>query len=70
MAMISYSNFGTDEIGSPLKVHEAVEELHANYPNLIVDGEMQVNFALNREMRDEKYPFSKLKDKDVNTLSS
>ena len=68
MAMISYSNFGTDEIGSPLKVHEAVEELHANYPNLIVDGEMQVNFALNREMRDEKYPFSKLKDKDVNTL--
>ena len=68
MAMISYSNFGTDEIGSPLKVHEAVEELHANYPNLVVDGEMQVNFALNREMRDEKYPFSKLKDKDVNTL--
>ena len=68
MAMISYSNFGTDETGSPQKVHEAVEELHKHYPNLIVDGEMQVNFALDRRLRDDKYPFSRLKDKDVNTL--
>ena len=68
MAMISYSNFGTDEVGSPLKVHEAVDELHKNYPDLLVDGEMQVNFALNKELRDEKFPFSHLKDKDVNTL--
>ena len=68
MAMISYSNFGTDETGSPQKVHEAVEELHKHYPNLIVDGEMQVNFALDRRLRDDKYPFSRLKDKEVNTL--
>lgn len=68
IAMISYSNFGTDEVGSPQKVHDAVDTLQKLYPNLIVDGEMQVNFALNKELRDEKYPFSTLKGKDVNTL--
>ncbi len=68
IAMISYSNFGTDEIGSPMKVHAAVERLQQEYPDLAVDGEMQVNFALNKELRDNKYPFSRLKGKDVNTL--
>jgi len=68
IAMLSYSNFGTDEVGSPVKVHEAVEELQKEYPNLPIDGEMQVNFALNKELRDDKYPFSRLKGKDVNTL--
>jgi len=68
IAMISYSNFGTDEEGSPQRVHEAVAELQAAYPNLAIDGEMQVNFALNRELRDTKYPFSRLKGMDVNTL--
>lgn len=68
IAMISYSNFGTDDIGSPVEVHEAVDYLQKTYPNLLVDGEMQINFALNRELRDEKYPFSTLKGKDVNTL--
>ena len=68
IAMISYSNFGTDEIGSPQKVHAAVETLQREYPDMLVDGEMQVNFALDRELRDAKYPFTKLKGKDVNTL--
>ena len=68
MAMISYSNFGTDDIGSPVKVHNAVEELQRQYPYLAVDGEMQVNFALNRQLRDDKYPFTRLKGLDVNTL--
>ena len=68
MAMISYSNFGTDEVGSPVCVHEAVEQLQNQYPDLIIDGEMQVNFALNKELRDDKYPFTRLKGKDVNTL--
>ena len=68
MAMISYSNFGTDEVGSPVCVHEAVEQLQDQYPDLIIDGEMQVNFALNKELRDDKYPFTRLKGKDVNTL--
>lgn len=68
IAMLSYSNFGTDEVGSPLQVHQAVEELQEQYPNLAIDGEMQVNFALNKELRDSKYPFSRLKGLDVNTL--
>ncbi len=68
MAMISYSNFGTDEVGSPVTVHQAVERLQNEYPDLAVDGEMQVNFALNKELRDDKYPFTRLKGKDVNTL--
>jgi malate dehydrogenase (oxaloacetate-decarboxylating)(NADP+) len=68
MAMLSYSNFGADAEGSPSKVHEAVEYLQRTYPEMAIDGEMQVNFALDKKLRDAKYPFSKLKDKDVNTL--
>jgi malate dehydrogenase (oxaloacetate-decarboxylating)(NADP+) len=68
MAMISYSNFGTDEVGSPVKVHQAVAQLQEDYPDMVIDGEMQVNFALNKELRDEKFPFTRLKGKDVNTL--
>lgn len=68
IAMISYSNFGTDEVGSPVKVHNAVDDLQRRYPDLCIDGEMQVNFALNRQLRDDKYPFTRLKGKDVNTL--
>ena len=68
MAMISYSNFGTDEVGSPVTVHNAVEELQKQFPDLAVDGEMQVNFALNKDLRDDKYPFTRLKGLDVNTL--
>ena len=68
MAMLSYSNFGSDAIGSPAKVHEAINQLHQEYPDLAIDGEMQVKFALNNALRDEKYPFTRLKGKEVNTL--
>ena len=68
IAMISYSNFGTDEVGSPVKVHAAVERMQNDYPDLAIDGEMQVNFALDKSLRDEKYPFTRLKGKNVNTL--
>ncbi len=68
IAMLSYSNFGADTEGSPEKVHKAVAYMQEQYPELAIDGEMQVNFALNRELRDSKYPFTRLKGKDVNTL--
>ena len=68
MAMLSYSNFGADTEGSPAKVHEAVAYMQENYPELAIDGEMQVKFALNDRLRDEKYPFTRLKGKVVNTL--
>ena len=69
IAMISYSNFGTDEGGSPAMVHAAVEEMQKQYPDLAIDGEMQINFALDKELRDKKYPFSRLNGKNVNTLT-
>lgn len=68
MAMLSYSNFGSDNIGSPAKVHEAIAYMHENDPELAIDGEMQVKFALDNALRDEKYPFTRLKGKEVNTL--
>ena len=68
IAMLSYSNFGTDSTGSPTVVHEVVARMQEAYPDLAIDGEMQVNFALNKELRDEKYPFTRLKGMDVNTL--
>jgi malate dehydrogenase (oxaloacetate-decarboxylating)(NADP+) len=68
IALVSYSNFGTQRVGSPAIVAEAVKILHEQYPEMIVDGEMQANFALNKEIRMQKFPFSKLADRDVNTL--
>ncbi|MDD2298840.1 MAG: phosphate acyltransferase, partial [Fermentimonas sp.] len=68
IAMVSYSNFGADSEGSPASVHQVVETLHERYPEMVVDGEMQVNYALNKELRDKKYPFTRLRDKEVNTL--
>ena len=72
IAMLSYSNFGSIKPGEhsmgPVKVRQATDYLHKNYPDLIVDGEIQANFALNREMRISKFPFTKLGDHDVNTL--
>ena len=68
IAMLSYSNFGADKQGSPLKVHDAIDYLHKHYPEICIDGEMQINFALDKKLRDENYPFNTLKGKDVNTL--
>ena len=68
MAMLSYSNFGERNVGSPAMIHEAVAYLHKNNPEMMIDGEMQVNFALDKDLRHEKFPFSKIDGKDVNTL--
>jgi malate dehydrogenase (oxaloacetate-decarboxylating)(NADP+) len=68
IALLSYSNFGSSEGELPNKVRDAVEILHKNYPGMIVDGEMQANFALNNELLKEMFPFSDLVDKKVNTL--
>ena len=68
IAMISYSNFGSSTNESANKVREAVTFLHENHPELQVDGELQADFALNPEMLKDKFPFSKLAGKKVNTL--
>ena len=68
IAMVSHSNFGSDTWEGTLKVRRAVAELQKQVPDLAIDGEMQIGFALNKELRDELYPFNKLKGQDVNTL--
>jgi malate dehydrogenase (oxaloacetate-decarboxylating)(NADP+) len=68
IAMVSYSNFGSSPNPSTLKVRDAVAYLHENHPELIVDGEIQADFALNPDMLLKKFPFSKLAGKKVNTL--
>ncbi|WP_353082955.1 NADP-dependent malic enzyme [Flavobacterium sp.] len=68
IAMVSFSNFGSSTVDSASKVRDAVAYLHKNHPDLIVDGEIQADFALNPEMLKGKFPFSKLAGKKVNTL--
>jgi malate dehydrogenase (oxaloacetate-decarboxylating)(NADP+) len=66
--MLSYSNFGSGSGEDAEKMAKATKALHEKHPNLIVDGEIQANFALNNELMKEKFPFSQLLNKKVNTL--
>ncbi|MGS2762353.1 NADP-dependent malic enzyme [Sinomicrobium sp. M5D2P9] len=68
IAMLSYGNFGSSSFPEASKVREAVTYLHKYYPDIIVDGELQSDFALNKDMLQDKFPFSKLAGKKVNTL--
>ena len=68
IAMISYANFGSSKDSHATKVREAVDLLHKSNPDMIVDGELQTDFALNPEMLQKKFPFSKLAGKKVNAL--
>jgi malate dehydrogenase (oxaloacetate-decarboxylating)(NADP+) len=68
IAMLSYSNFGSSRGEEAKKVAEAVEILHEKHPEVTVDGELQANFALNKGMLEELFPFSHLAGKKVNTL--
>ena len=69
IALISYSNFGAYKgNGSPVRVKEAVKIIQEKYPELLVDGEMQANYALNGKLRFKRFPFNKLGDADANTL--
>lgn len=68
IALLSYSNFGSSPGKDPKKMAKAVRILHETDPNLIVDGELQANFALNNSLMEEKFSFSTLANKKVNTL--
>jgi malate dehydrogenase (oxaloacetate-decarboxylating)(NADP+) len=68
IAMISYANFGSSKNPNARKVKEAVEILHKSNPDMVIDGELQTDFALNAEMLKENFPFSKLAGKKVNAL--
>ena len=68
IALLSYSNFGSSPGPDAVKMGEAVKILHENHPNIIVDGEVQANFALDPDLMNEKFPFSQIANRDVNTL--
>jgi malate dehydrogenase (oxaloacetate-decarboxylating)(NADP+) len=72
IAMVSYSNFGSVKLSEQTtgldRVRQTISYLHKNHPELIVDGEIQMNFALNKELRSQKFPFTRLENKDVNTI--
>jgi malate dehydrogenase (oxaloacetate-decarboxylating)(NADP+) len=68
MAMISYSNFGTGAEEECRNVRGVVEKMHQLYPKLLIDGEMNIAYALNKGLRDETFPFNRLNGKEVNTL--
>ncbi|KRP29365.1 MAG: malic enzyme [Cryomorphaceae bacterium BACL22 MAG-120619-bin32] len=68
VALVSFSNFGSSKSESSEKISEAVAYIHRNYPNTVVDGEIQADFALNPELLAKEFPFSKLNGKKVNVL--
>ena len=68
MAMVSYSNFGSSAEPECRNVREVVEKMHQMYPELPIDGEMSLNYALNKDVRDTTFPFNRIKGKEVNTL--
>jgi len=68
LAMLSYSNFGSAKFKSASKSLNAVAYLHKHFPEIIIDGEIQADFALNMDLRDEKFPFSKIHNKKINGL--
>lgn len=68
MALLSYANFGSSAHADAKKVRDAVKILHENHPELVADGEIQMDFALNKELLQSQFPFSKLAGKKVNTL--
>lgn len=68
IAMTSYSSFGEYKLGNPQQVAEAVSHIHEKYPEIILDGEMHADLALNKNLRMKEYPFSTLGDRDVNTI--
>jgi malate dehydrogenase (oxaloacetate-decarboxylating)(NADP+) len=72
IALVSYSNFGSVKVSEhakgPENVRQIVKHLHQHHPELIVDGEIQMDFALNKDLRHKKFPFTKLENRDVNTI--
>ncbi|MBL4752288.1 MAG: NADP-dependent malic enzyme [Flavobacteriales bacterium] len=68
IAMLSYSNFGSAEGEEVEKIQKAVSIMQKEYPGLVIDGEVQANFALNKRLMNEQFPFSELADQSVNTL--
>jgi malate dehydrogenase (oxaloacetate-decarboxylating)(NADP+) len=68
VALLSFNNFGSSRFPQAKKVSQAVSYLHRMFPGLVVDGPIQSDFALNNKMLAERFPFSVLHNRNVNTL--
>jgi len=68
LAVLSYSNFGSSDGSVPVKTREVVRRLHESHPEIVVDGEMQGNFAINPDLLSDNFPFSTLTGQGANTL--
>ena len=68
IAMLSFSNFGSSESEDAKKIRDAISYIHKHNPEVVIDGDLQADFALNPEMLKHEFPFSKLVDKKVNVL--
>jgi malate dehydrogenase (oxaloacetate-decarboxylating)(NADP+) len=68
IALLSFSNFGSSRFPQAKKVSQAVAMLHRSDPQLMVDGPIQSDFALNKEMLQKGFPFSNLSKMKVNVL--
>jgi len=68
IAMLAASNFGSLDDETSKTVKKAVDILHKNHPDIIVDGDIQAGFALHKDARKKRFPFTKLQDKSVNVL--
>ena len=68
IALLSYSNFGSNQGGDAIKMREASKVIHEKHPEIVVDGELQANFAVNKELRNDFFPFSLLSGQNTNTL--
>jgi malate dehydrogenase (oxaloacetate-decarboxylating)(NADP+) len=68
IALLSYSNFGSNQGSDAIKMREATKALHKKHPEIVVDGELQANFAVNKELRNDFFPFSLLSGQNTNTL--
>ncbi|MBL0138546.1 MAG: NADP-dependent malic enzyme [Bacteroidetes bacterium] len=68
IALLSYSNFGSTDDPTAKKVRDAVAILHQKFPGMMVDGEMQANFALNPHLLSDNFPFCEFAAEGANTL--
>ncbi len=68
VALVGFSNFGSSDSETSRKIRKTVAHFHKHHPDIIIDGELQFDFALNPELLAKEFPFSKLNGHKVNTI--
>jgi len=68
IAVLSYSNFGSSQGEVPEKARKAVALAKEKFPDLVIDGDIQANIAVNSAIQQDVYPFSEIAAEGANTL--